>query len=484
MKSTLQIFFCKPPVLGLVKTRLARFLGEQRARDLYAALCQRVITAFPAERLRLYSGTDMDLDRLLELFADGTPPGGTVRIQHGEDLGERMARALHEIAVDPGTPDDVDRILLTGTDIPDYDPEIAARVAALLDDNECALAPTGDGGYYCVGVQRKVAQDLSRMHQIMSGIQWSTPEVFQVQKEKMEAAGLRVGVGPGLEDLDVIEDFAEWRSKQGGDTFLEEFFPDIRVVLPVFNEEPNLRFVLEPLLASGLFREIICADNGSTDNSAAVAREMGARVTECPRRGYGATCLTALRDIAERGGCEVVLFMDADGADEPAMLPALLGPVVSGHYDFALGHRRPDLAEPGALLPQARFGNGLVSVLTRMLWGFRYHDLGPYRAINWAALEALNMDDQNFGWTIQMQVRALNDELRVREIPVPYRKRHGGESKVTATFKGTILAGYKILYTVGREWLAALFSGRLPRRSRLRQLQQMAGGEFPAPPIS
>lgn len=450
-----------------MKTRLGDFLGMERARDLYAALCRRVVGDFPAAAVRLYSGTDEDLDRLQALFPGG-PPGGTIHIQSGADLGERMARALHEVALDPATA--ADRLLLTGTDIPDYSYATARRIASLLDENETALGPTDDGGYYCIALRRAVARDLDALRKLFAGIRWSTGEVYAAQTANFQAAGYRVGVADTLADLDTFDDLARWR-RAGGD-FLDEFFPDLRVILPVYNEEPNLAYVLTPLVESGYFREVICADNGSNDDSVRTARALGARVTACARRGYGATCLVALGDVAARGGCEAVLFMDADGADDPAQMYALLAPVVSNRYDFTLGQRRPDLAEPGALLPQARFGNWLVSVLTRLLWGFRYHDLGPYRAIRWAALGALEMDDQNFGWTIQMQVRALNQRLRILEIPVPYRRRHGGESKVTATFKGTILAGYKILYTVGREWLAALVRGRLPAR---RDLAARAG---------
>ena len=168
--------------------------------------------------------------------------------------------------------------------------------------------------------------------------------------------------------------------------------------------------------------------NDSTDGSREIAKRLGAVVTHCVERGYGATCLYAMNDLEERGGCEVLLFMDADGADDPEELGSLcllLWCRVISISPWA--NVRPGWRIPGALLPQARYGNMLAVFLMRLVWRYRFKDLGPYRALRWPSLVQLRMDDRNFGWTIQMQIRAVREKLRITEIPVRYRKRHAGK---------------------------------------------------------
>lgn len=190
---------------------------------------------------------------------------------------------------------------------------------------------------------------------------------------------------------------------------------------------------------------IVC-DNGSSDNTAAVAEHHDAVVVVEPRRGYGWACLAGMAKAREFEP-EIVVFLDGDYSDHPEEIPRLINPIRSGEADLVIGSRVRGEREPGSLLPQARFGNWLASALIRIFWGFRYTDLGPFRAIQWQRLLALDMQDKTYGWTVEMQIKALQHNLRVVEVPVSYRKRIG-KSKVSGTFSGTLKAGYKILWTI------------------------------------
>lgn len=193
-----------------------------------------------------------------------------------------------------------------------------------------------------------------------------------------------------------------------------------------------------------LVREIIVVDNGSRDATAAVAQAGGARVVHEKHRGYGSACL---RGIAEVHSAEVIVFLDADHSDYPEELGLLLRPIFEGEADFVLGSRVLGIREPGALAPQAYWGNRLATFLMRLLAGFAYTDLGPFRAIRLSSLNALEMGDRDYGWTAEMQVKAARLGLRIREVPVSYRRRKG-VSKISGTVGGTLRAGGKILYTL------------------------------------
>jgi glycosyltransferase involved in cell wall biosynthesis len=222
----------------------------------------------------------------------------------------------------------------------------------------------------------------------------------------------------------------------------------VDVVLPALNEEASLPRVLADLPARPV-RRVVVADNGSSDGTARVAREGGAVVVPAPRPGYGSACLAALDWLRQNDPPDVVVFLDADYSDHPEELPRVVAPILEDGADLVIGSRVLGDREPGALLPQARAGNLVACWMIRILYGHRYTDLGPFRAIRWRALERLAMCDPDFGWTAEMQVKALRHGLRVTEVPVSYRKRIG-VSKITGTVKGTVLAGYKILWTVLR----------------------------------
>jgi glycosyltransferase involved in cell wall biosynthesis len=216
----------------------------------------------------------------------------------------------------------------------------------------------------------------------------------------------------------------------------------IGVIIPVLNEERALPLVLAELPA--WVDEILVVDNGSTDRSTEVAHQAGALVISEPRRGYGRACLAG---IAALGPCDIIVFLDGDHSDYPEDLPLLVDPIVHGQADFVLGSRLLGSRERGAMPPQSVWGNRLACLLMRLLFGVRYTDLGPFRAITRQTLEQLGMGDLNYGWTVEMQIKAARRRLRITEVPVRYRQRIG-RSKISGTLRGTILAGYKILATI------------------------------------
>lgn len=226
-------------------------------------------------------------------------------------------------------------------------------------------------------------------------------------------------------------------------------WPVVDVVIPALNERDALPRVLQDL-PRALLREVLVVDNGSTDGSGDVARECGATLLVEPRRGYGQACLSGLAALAGRPQPpEIVVFVDADYSDHPDELPRLLRPLVEDRCDFVVGSRLLGRTEPGALLPQARLGNRLAAWLIRRIYGLPVTDLGPFRAIRWSTLAGLEMADRDFGWTVEMQVKAARGGVRYLEVPVSYRRRIGA-SKISGTVAGTLRAGWKILATIHR----------------------------------
>jgi glycosyltransferase involved in cell wall biosynthesis len=224
--------------------------------------------------------------------------------------------------------------------------------------------------------------------------------------------------------------------------------PIIGVIMPTRNEAAALPKVLGAILPK--VAEVIVVDTASTDGTPEIAAGMGARVVSEPRRGYGRACLAGIAALSPT--VDTVLFMDADASDRPEDLPRLLAPIIEDGADMVIGARRLDV-EPGALTPQQRFGNALACRLIRLMWGISYTDLGPFRVIRRDALDRLQMRDETWGWTVEMQVRAARLGLRVREVPVGYRRRIG-HSKISGTLMGTIKAGWKILWVIAAEALA------------------------------
>ena len=220
--------------------------------------------------------------------------------------------------------------------------------------------------------------------------------------------------------------------------------PAIAVVIPALNEEEAIGKVLHDI-PDGI-SQVVVVDNGSRDRTAEVARRLGAEVVAEPRRGYGQACLTGIT-LLDRP--DIVVFLDGDYSDYPEEMSELVAPLLAGEADMVIGSRTLGQREKGALLPQARFGNWLSTLLIRLLFGVSFTDLGPFRALRFDALERLAMEDRDFGWTVEMQVKAARLSMRVVEVPVRYRRRIG-TSKITGTLSGTLRAGHKILWTIFR----------------------------------
>ena len=220
----------------------------------------------------------------------------------------------------------------------------------------------------------------------------------------------------------------------------------IGIVMPAYNEQDALPLVLYEL-GSTLCERLVVVDNGSEDATAEIAGGMGARVVHEPERGYGAACLKGIEYFRTRP-VDILVFMDADGADDPDDLARVVTPIVRGEADMVVGSRVLGARERGALTPQARFGNALATTLLRRFFGVVYTDLGPFRAIRFECPLALGMEDRNFGWTVEMQVKAARAGLAAVEVPVRYRRRVAGRSKISRTLSGTVSAGTKILWTI------------------------------------
>lgn len=217
------------------------------------------------------------------------------------------------------------------------------------------------------------------------------------------------------------------------------------VIVPALNEEAVIARTLARIPRSFL---VCVADNGSTDRTAGIARALGVMVVHEPERGYGAACLRAISALP--AAIEIVIFLQADSSEDPEEARTLLAPIQEGRADLVIGSRTLGRAEPGSLLPHQRFGNTIATFLIRLFYGYRYTDLGPFRAIRRDSLDKLGMLDRNYGWTVEMQVRALQQGLRVIEVPVSYRKRAAGENKVSGSLRASLAAGWKIVWTVLR----------------------------------
>lgn len=221
------------------------------------------------------------------------------------------------------------------------------------------------------------------------------------------------------------------------------------VVIPALDEEGSLPLALAALQAA-IDAHIVVVDNGSTDRTAEVAAAAGATVIAEPRRGYGSACLAGIRWLADHDPPDALVILDADHADDPAVLPAFLARIEDGHADLVLSSRNAARAEAGSLSLIQRWGNLLQTRALNLRFGLRLTDMGPMRAIRWTSLTGLSMEDPTWGWNVEMAAKAARNGLRIEEVPVAYRNRAAGESKISGDVVGAARASAKILWALWR----------------------------------
>ena len=220
--------------------------------------------------------------------------------------------------------------------------------------------------------------------------------------------------------------------------------PRISVVIPALNEEEPIAEVVRSVIRQHV-DEIIVVDNGSTDDTSKRARSAGARVVKETRRGYGRACRAGVEALGPE--TDIIVFLDGDGSDCPDLMHRLVDPIVAGTHDFVIGSRARGNCESGSMNPQQLLAGRIAGFLLGLLYGVRYTDMCPFRAIRRVTLEQLGMREETYGWNLEMQMRAAQARVRILEVPVDHRRRAGGQSKVSGTFKGTILASSRIVAT-------------------------------------
>lgn len=218
------------------------------------------------------------------------------------------------------------------------------------------------------------------------------------------------------------------------------------MVIPTLNEEeaiPGVLAAIPPAIAD----TVIVADSGSTDRTVELARAAGARIVSETRRGYGRACHAGAEAA---GDCDILVFLDGDGSDCPELMPDLIAPIARGEYDFVIGSRARGRREPGSMSPHQLLAGYAIGAALRLLYGVRYTDMSPFRAIRREALFRLDMREMSYGWNLEMQMRAARVGLRILELPVAHRRRAGGVSKVSGSLRGTIKASWRIAATFVR----------------------------------
>jgi glycosyltransferase involved in cell wall biosynthesis len=222
----------------------------------------------------------------------------------------------------------------------------------------------------------------------------------------------------------------------------------ISVIIPALNEEEPIAAVVRACLTTGLPGEVIVVDNGSNDRTSERAEAAGGRVVSEPTPGYGRACAAGICALSPE--CDLVVFLDGDGSDCPEFMPQLVEPILRGEQDFVIGSRTRGKREPGSMNFQQVFAGRVAGWLLRLLYGVRYSDMCPFRAIRRSALDGLGMKETTYGWNLEMQMRTARSHLRILEVPVNHRCRTGGESKVSGTLRGTFVAGIRIVSTLFR----------------------------------
>ncbi len=453
------VVMAKQPAPGSTKTRLVPRLTPEAAADLYQC--------FLLDALDLARSLD-DTTPVVATFPAGSAdyfarvaPGFEQIAQCGDSLGERLE---HVLVACLGR--EFDHVIAINSDSPTLPTSHVGEAFARLADEavDIVLGPSDDGGYYLIGAKRPhpgLARDVAM----------STPRVLDDTLAHARAAGLRVSLVGGWYDVDEPADLDRARAdleahpERGRHTrrFLaarseaaeergapDQSAPDPRLgtltiaaIVPALNEAGNIAGLVSELRQQPVDL-IVVADNGSADATAATAAAAGAIVVSEPRRGYGFACGAGSREALEHGA-DVLVYIDADHSSRPDELTRLLEPLLADEADLVLGSRVRGQIERGAMLPHQRFGNWLSARVMRLLYRLPLSDLGPYRAIRAELLDRLEMTEMTFGWPTEMTVRSAREGARLVEVPVSWRRRREGRSKVSGTVKGSILAGYHII---------------------------------------
>jgi rSAM/selenodomain-associated transferase 1 len=450
------LIMAKQPAPGTTKTRLLPVLSPDDAAelsqcflldavDLVRETCATVsgllgfIAGAPADGAHYFAGIAPDL---------GFEP------QHGADLGERLDHVL-SAALARG----FEQVVAINADSPDLPAAYLVEAFARLDrsDVDVVLGPTDDGGYYLIGVK-------GHHPRLVTDVEMSTPHVMSDTLAVSDELGLQVGLLDRWYDVDEPDDLDRLRRSvsQGHpcgrhtERFLDEYsvtYPltsneeppvlDVVVVIPALNEAGNIGLVVTETLQQGV-ASVVVVDNGSVDTTAEEARAAGAVVVSEMRRGYGQACATGSALAIERGA-EVIVYIDGDQSSLPSEIHRLVDPIRAGKADMVLGSRVLGVIERGAMPPHQRFGNRLSSALMNRLYGVTVTDLGPFRAIRTDLFSVLDMQEMTYGWPTEMMVKSANRDAVVLEVPVTWRARREGESKVSGTVRGSILAARHIL---------------------------------------
>jgi rSAM/selenodomain-associated transferase 1 len=441
-KSYIQIFFCKYPEVGKVKTRLAKTIGYELSTELYKAILNHVIRKFPKENTVIFLDDESYKKEIKEPYFKKSFSEYRIYKQRGKDLGEKMANAFLEIF---SLYKHIDYIFLTGSDVPEYDYVIVKKYFDILikESYDSCIVPSNDGGYSMIGFSKKFyKKNKTIIYELFKNIEWSTENVLSKQLKYFKDYKLKYKIFEPLNDLDDFDDLLKFCKYP----FIRRMIENVYVLIPVLNEEENLKILLPKIKQNPFVKEIICIDNGSEDATINVCKNYGATVLKCPIKGYGAALLTAIEELKTRNidPNSIILFMDGDGSDDPEEINKIILPLLSNHYDLILGDR----SKSKNLLLHQKFGNKLATFLIFLFWRYKYQDLGPMRALKWKKLLELNMQDKNFGWTIEMQIKAIKNNFRIKEVIVNYHKRFSGKSKVSGTIRGSILAGIIIIRTI------------------------------------
>lgn len=439
----------KKPAPGQTKTRLCPPLTYAQAAKLYDCFLHDTLTI-----MRKISDVKFAIGYLpdeAQSYFQQLAPDMELTCQRGVSLGERLDNLLTE-ALQNGS----ERVVVINSDSPTLPVAYLSQAFDALIETDIVLGPTQDGGYYLIGVKQPQPQ-------LFHKVQMSTPHVLADTLALAESSGLAVSLLPTWYDVDTIEDLYQLDeeitsiSTDGNAPATKHWLAQtdwrkqqirllrISLIIPALNEAD----CLEQLLAEvpvDLLHQLIVVDNGSTDDTAEVAQKAGAFVVEEPRRGYGFACAAGM-DAAEG---DVLVFMDGDGSFVPIELLDLLKPIALGKAELVLGSRTLNGSKQEAMPPHQRFGNRLIAWLLQRRFSLKLTDLGPFRAVKRELMLQLEMREYTYGWPLEMIIKSAHHQARILEVPVSYRPRFAGQSKVGGSLRGSVLAAYRFLLVMLR----------------------------------